>query len=87
MLKINKVSNGRIVFSLSGRVGEEHVGELKALIDSETEGTRIILDLTDLTLAGHEVISLLERYESSGIELRNCPPYIREWINRHRVGG
>jgi hypothetical protein len=58
---------------------------LKALISSEARGRRIVLDLKNLTLAGQEFISFLERSEADGIALRNCAPYVREWIKRMRV--
>jgi hypothetical protein len=31
-------------------------------------------------------LDLLESCETDGIELKNCPPYIREWITRVRRG-
>jgi len=29
-----------------------------------------------------EIVRFLRRCERDGIALRNCPPYIREWIAR-----
>lgn len=85
MLKIQRTSNGQVVFSLSGRLDEEHIAELKTLIESEVNGRHIAFDLKDLTLAGQEVISFLERCETDGITLLHCAPYVREWITRQRV--
>jgi anti-anti-sigma regulatory factor len=85
MLKIQRTSNEDVVLSLSGRMDEEHIAELEAIISSEAKGRRIVLDLMNLTLAGHEVISFLERSEADGIALLNCAPYVREWITRMRV--
>ena len=85
MLKIQRISNEHVVLSLSGRMDEEHIAELKALISSEARGRRIVLDLKNLTLAGQEFISFLERSEADGIALLNCAPYVREWITRMRV--
>lgn len=65
---------------------EEDVAELETLIRSEADGRRIVLDLKDLTLAGRDGISFLERCEGDGITLRNCAGYIREWITRQRRG-
>jgi hypothetical protein len=45
----------------------------------------IVLELKNLTLAGQEVVSFLERCEADGIALLNCSPYVREWITRMRV--
>jgi hypothetical protein len=77
MLKIQRTSNGQVVFALSGRMDEEHLAEVKTLIRSETGGRRIALDLKDLTLAGQEAINFLERREAGGHhtdELRNLRP-------------
>jgi len=84
MLKIRKVQNGESVFKLSGRIDSENIGEFKALLDTKATERRIVLDLEDLTLVDQEVVSFLIRCEANGIELRNCPAYIREWINGER---
>jgi anti-anti-sigma regulatory factor len=84
MLKIRKVQNGESVFKLSGRMDSENIGEFKALLDTKATERRIVLDLEDLTLVDQEVVSFLIRCEADGIELRNCPDYIREWINGER---
>jgi hypothetical protein len=84
MLRIQRSVNGEAVFTLSGRMEEEEIAELETLIRSEGDGRRIALDLKDLTLAGRDAISFLERCEAEGIELRNCAGYVREWITRER---
>jgi hypothetical protein len=84
MLKIQRISNGQVTLSLSGRMDEEQIAGLKTLIGAEAKGRRIALDLKDLTLAGQEVISFLERCERDGIALLHCAPYVREWITRMR---
>jgi len=86
MLKIQRTSNGQVVFALSGRMDEEHIAELETLIRSEANRRRIVLDLKHLTLAGQEAISFLERCEADGITLMNCAAYVREWITRQRRG-
>jgi anti-anti-sigma regulatory factor len=80
MLKITRAGNGEVVFKLSGRMGGENVGELKALISVEPSGRRIVVDLKDLTLVDQDVVSFLRQCEADGIQLKNCPPYIRKWI-------
>jgi anti-anti-sigma regulatory factor len=86
MLKIQRSSNGQVVFTLSGQMDEEHIAELEALVRSEAKGRRIVLDLTDLTLVGRDAISFLKRCEADGIELKNCAGYVREWVTRERRG-
>jgi len=82
MLRIKRSANGEVVFTLSGRMEEEDITALETLIRSEPNGRRIVLDLRDLTLAGQDAISFLERCEADSITLRNCAGYVREWITR-----
>jgi anti-anti-sigma regulatory factor len=87
MLKITRAANGEVVFKLSGRMGAENVGELETLTSAEASGRRIVLDLKDLTLVDQDVVSFLRRCEAEGMQLKNCPAYIREWITRQRRRG
>ena len=57
------------------------MGELETLISSEGSGRRIVLDLKDVTMVNENAIAFLVRCEADGITLRNCPAYVREWIN------
>jgi hypothetical protein len=86
MLRIQRSANGEVVFTLSGRMDEEGIAELEAHLRSEVNGTRIVLDLEDLTLVGRDAIRFLERWEADGITLKNCAGYVREWITRQRRG-
>jgi hypothetical protein len=86
MLRIQRSENGEVVFTLSGRMDEADIAELETLIRSEADGQGIVLDLKDLTLAGQDAISFLERCEAGGITLKNCAAYVREWITRQRRG-
>jgi hypothetical protein len=87
MLKIQRSSNGQVVFTLSGEIAKEQIGELEALIRSEAKGRTIVLDLMNLTLVGRDAITFLGRCEADGIGLQNCAAYVREWITRERRGG
>ncbi len=82
MLKITTVVNGEVVIKLSGRMDAENIGELEALMTSEADGRRIVLDLRDLTLVDQDAVSFLKRCEEENITLKNCPAYIRQWITR-----
>jgi anti-anti-sigma regulatory factor len=84
MLRIQRSSNGEVVFTLSGRIDEEHIAELETLISSEPNGRSIVLDLADLALVGQDAIIFLERCEADGVTLKNCAGYVREWIARQR---
>ena len=80
MLKIDRSSNGDIVFVVSGRLQPDSVAQLSTLLAAETAGRALVLDLKDLLLADREVVRFLRACEGQGILLRNCPPYIRIWM-------
>ncbi len=84
MLRIQRSENGEVVFTLSGQMDEEPIAELEILISSEAKGRRIVLDLKDLTLVNENAITFLERCEANSTTLKNCPAYVREWINAQR---
>ena len=84
MLKIQRSSNGQIIFTLIGRMKAEHVAELKALLKSETGTQQIVLDLKDLTLVDRDAVRFLENCEADGIKIKNCPAYVREWMEREK---
>lgn len=84
MLRIQRSANGRVVFTLSGQMDEESIAELETLIKSEAAECAIVLDLKDLTLANEDAVTFFVRCEANGITLKNCPAYVREWINAKR---
>ena len=87
MLRITWDKNGEFVVKVSGRLDMENLGELRALFSSEGKERRIVLNLVELTLVDQDAVRFLEGCEADGIELRNCPTYIREWITRERRRG
>jgi anti-anti-sigma regulatory factor len=82
MLRIQRSSSEGIVFSLSGRIETEDVAELQRLLSLEPVGQNIVLDLQDITLVDRDAVKFLARCEAESITLENCPPYIREWIDK-----
>jgi hypothetical protein len=62
----------------------ENLPELKSLIASERNISRIVLDLKDVTLVDREVIHFFGQRETDKITLKNCPAYIRDWIDGNR---
>ena len=82
MLKIQRKANGRVTFTLSGRIEAEDIDELRRLLELEGAGTHIALDLKDVTLVDRDAVKFLSRCEADGVDLENCPAYIREWIGR-----
>jgi hypothetical protein len=78
MLKIEKDSDGHVsILRLIGRVESEHIEELKIQIEGSPQTS--VLDLEEVTLVNYEVVGFFATCEAKGIELRNCPLYIRAW--------
>ena len=84
MLRITRTANGGVVFKLSGRIQTENIAELEALLSAETSGRHVLLDLSDLTLVDQDVVSFLRDSEADGIELKDCPAYVREWMKQEK---
>ena len=82
MLRITKSANGEVVFKLSGRIETENMAELEVLLSAEASGRHVVLDLSDLTLVDQGFVSFLKQSEANGIELKNCPAYVREWMKQ-----
>ena len=79
---------GFVVFRVSGRIDGTQVELLQELIENEKTATgRLAIDLTEVTVVSLEAVRVLTVAEANGIELRNCPAYIREWISRMREPG
>jgi hypothetical protein len=70
----------RVVLHLSGRIEAQALHTLWQLLDREKEA--LAMDLKEVGLVGRDAVGFLALCESRGIELRNCPPYVREWIDR-----
>jgi anti-anti-sigma regulatory factor len=86
MLRIRRSEDdGLAIFALSGRIEEQHVPELQELLAGEAEAARIALDLEEVRLVDRGVVRFLAACEGRGIRLRNCPGYVREWIETGRV--
>ena len=82
MLRIQRSANGRVLFTLSGRIEAEEVKELRQLLALETDGQQLVLDLRNVTLVNEGAVTFLAGCETDSIKLENCPAYIREWIER-----
>jgi anti-anti-sigma regulatory factor len=82
-LRIEKVSNGpATTIRLIGRIQAEHLEELKAQIGGG--GTRIVLDLEEVSLVDVDVVRFLGDCQTEGASLVNCSPYIMDWIEKER---
>ena len=72
----------RTTIKLIGRIQTGHLSELRAQLDA----IGIVLDLGDVSLVNLDVVQFLSTSESQGIQLLNCPAYIRKWIDSERQG-
>jgi hypothetical protein len=80
--KIERLASGdsKVVLRVYGRIQAEHVGTIEGLIGEECESA--ILDLTEVMLVDRDVVTFLAGCRYRGIELRNCPAYLQEWITK-----
>jgi anti-anti-sigma regulatory factor len=79
---------GLVVFRLSGRIDRAYAEVLQELTENEeTAKGRLALDLTEVTVVSLEAVRALSVAEANGIELRNSPAYVREWISQERERG
>jgi anti-anti-sigma regulatory factor len=88
--KIDRVltPGGFVVFRVSGRIDGASFEVLQELTENEkTAKGGLALDLTEVTVVSFEAVRALTVAEANGIELRNCPAYVREWISRVRECG
>jgi anti-anti-sigma regulatory factor len=72
-----------IVLRISGRITGENVDMLRDLLGQERD--TVAIDLKDVLLVDREAVKLLASSEANGIELRNCPAYIREWVAKEKA--
>ena len=82
MLRIQRASNGKVVFTLSGRIAPEDVEELRRLFGLEATAVHIVLNLKELVLADGDAVDFLAGCEAAGMTLKDCPAYVRTWIDR-----
>ena len=80
MLKIQRTANGYVVFAVSGRLEADSLCELSGVLARESAARAVTLELKDLMLVDRDAVGFLRACADRGIELRNCPQYIRTWM-------
>ena len=86
MLRIEKHSGGCVTrLRLSGRLQADLIAGIRSAMGGGC--ARKILDLSEVTLVDLGVVRFLINCEDEGIELAQCPLYVREWISRERAEG
>jgi hypothetical protein len=83
MLRTRRKGNGRVQFTLSGRIETtEDIEQLQQLLAVETCRRQLVLDLKDVTLVNQDAVEFLRSCEADGIKLENCPLHVRRWIDQ-----
>lgn len=86
MLRIEKDSDGCVTkLRLSGRIQSDSIASIRSAMNDGC--ARKILDLSEVTLVDIPAVRFLMSCEDEGIELAQCPPYVREWLRRERAEG
>ena len=80
--RIDRLSTERgLVLYASGRLAAEDLEVVRIALD---EGRVVAIELAEVELVGRDAVKLLVQAEAEGIEIRNCPAYIREWMTNER---
>jgi ABC-type transporter Mla MlaB component len=79
--------DGVVTLALSGHIEQEQLSDLQKLLASQAGArpTTVVLDLADVKLVNREAVKFLASCETAGVELQNCPSYVREWIEKGRT--
>src|SRR5277367_6688204 len=84
MLRIETEKDGsRVVLRLIGRVHSDYIDELRRRI--QNRAALVVLDLAEVDLVDIQSVRFLRDCQDQQVELRNCAPYILEWIHRERI--
>jgi hypothetical protein len=76
--RIEKDFDGGVTrLRLIGRIQSDHIASIRTEMSDDA---RNILDLSEVTLVDIAVIRFLRDCENEGVELVQCPLYVREWI-------
>ena len=73
-----------VVFKLTGRIQAADVPELLTLVAPDPSWRGIVLDLEQVKLVDRDAVLFLALSETTGVKLKNCPAYIREWITQEK---
>lgn len=82
MFKIQRIASSGVVLAVIGQLRADDVGELSALLAEEEADRALALDLKDLVLVDRRAVRFLQECLARGVELRNCPGYVRVWIGK-----
>ena len=72
-----------VILHISGQITGQHVDTVRTALEQEDK--KVAVDLKEVLIVDGEAVKLLALCEIRGIELRNSPAYIREWVARERA--
>jgi hypothetical protein len=72
-----------VVLRVSGWIRRQDLDILRAALEHESGA--VAIDLKEVGLLDRDAVKLLAFSEGNGVELRNCPAYIREWVEGERA--
>jgi hypothetical protein len=73
-------SDRLVLLQISGHLQEVHIEMIEGLLAKETD--TVALDLGEVILADREAVRFLATLDARGVELRDCPGFIREWMRK-----
>jgi hypothetical protein len=74
----------RVILIVSGRITAEDLDILRDVLAKERRAVAGI-DLKNVLLIDRDAVTFMVGAEANGVELRNCRPYVREWVARERA--
>ena len=74
-----------MILRVSGRIDGNYISTLWESMEKERPtNCGFAIDLAEVTLMCREAVEVLLLAETNGIELKNCPAYVREWISQEK---
>jgi NodT family efflux transporter outer membrane factor (OMF) lipoprotein len=74
---------GSMVLALEGNVGADSLPEIERhMKDGKQDRKQVSLDLGEVTLMDRDAMRFFAGQLRRGVELMNCPVYIKHWISR-----
>ena len=85
MFTMTALSNftGSTTLALAGNVNEDALPEIDRFIhDGARIQQQLMLDLSEVTLMDRAAARFFAEQSKRGVELVNCPIYLKRWISR-----